>query len=143
MRFLLSALLAATLATPALVTPALARASPGSWRLLNGTGQEAVGLVSTEAGSTARGRNRLRQPLPAGAEKTFRRKADQPCILDIRLRLADGREAVASAHDVCARPVVALEPAAVQPASAAPGRRRGTPPGGRAAPHGAGPGSPP
>lgn len=127
MRFLLLPVLALALASPALAPPALAQAPASSWRLLNRTGQEAVGLVSTEAGAAARGRNRLRQPLPAGAEKTFRRRAGQPCRLDIRLRLADGREAVATGQDVCANPLVALEPGAVQPtpqqAPPRPGRR--------------------
>lgn len=121
MRRLPLALLLASLAAPA-----LAQSPASAWRLVNRTGQDAVSLVSTEAGADhPRGRNRLRQPVASGTEKTLRRKAGSPCRLDLRVRLADGREAVASGHDVCANPTVVLEPVAVQPAAAATaGRHR-------------------
>ncbi|WP_043835242.1 hypothetical protein [Muricoccus aerilatus] len=120
MRRLPLALLLATLATPA-----LAQSPASSWRLVNRTGQDAVSLVSTATGAAhPRGRNRLRQPVSSGAEKTFRRKAGSPCQLDLRVRLADGKEAVAAGHDVCISPTVVLEPVAAQPAAPAAGRQR-------------------
>lgn len=122
MRSTILALFLATLAAPA---PALAQSPASSWRLVNRTGQDAVGVFSAETGaSNPRSRNRLRQPVSSGAEKTFRRKAGSPCRLDLRVRLADGKEAVASGHDVCTTPTVVLEPAAAQPAAPAAGRRR-------------------
>ena len=108
-----------------LAAPALAQSPASSWRLVNRTGQDAVSLVSSETGAShPRGRNRLRQPVASGAEKTFRRRAGSPCRLDLRIRLADGKEAAASGHDVCTTPTVVLEPAAVQPAAPAAGRHR-------------------
>ncbi|HEY8612155.1 MAG TPA: trypsin-like peptidase domain-containing protein, partial [Roseomonas sp.] len=104
----------------------LAQAPASAWRVVNRTGQEAVGLVAVEAGALgARGRNRLRQPVADGAEKGFRRKADAPCRLDLRLRLADGREAVARGHDVCAEPAVVFEASAVQAAARGRASRAG------------------
>lgn len=116
--------LALALLISALAAPALAQSPASSWRLVNRTGQDAVSLHSAEAGTASRGRNRLRQPVASGAEKTLRRKAGSSCRLDLRVRLADGREAVAAGHDVCATPTVVLEPAAVQPAATPAGRRR-------------------
>ncbi|MCR0984479.1 S1C family serine protease [Roseomonas populi] len=107
-----------------LATPALAAERGSAWRIVNRTGQEAVGLVAVEADATgARGRNRLREPVADGAEKGFRRAAGSSCRLDVRLRLADGREAVARGQDVCAQPVVVFEAAAVQAAAAPPPAR--------------------
>ncbi|MBP0444732.1 trypsin-like peptidase domain-containing protein [Roseomonas sp. SSH11] len=103
-----------------LATPALAQAPAGSWRVVNRTGQAALGLVAVEAGAAnPQGRNRLREAVADGAEKRFRRKADAPCRLDLRLRLSDGREAVRSGHDVCADPMVVFDPASVQATAAA------------------------
>ncbi|SHJ00971.1 Trypsin-like peptidase domain-containing protein [Roseomonas rosea] len=103
---------------PLLAPSALAQSPASSWRVTNRTGQAANGLIATEAGATnPRGRNRLREPLADGAEKRFRRKAEAPCRLDLRLRLADGREAVISGHDVCAQPAVLFEPSSIQAAS--------------------------
>ena len=113
---------------PWLIAPAHshARAQGNSWRVLNLTGQEAVRLVVAEAGTLgARGRNRLRQPLENRAEKRFRRKADAPCRMDLRLRLADGREAVLHGQDVCAQPLVVFEAASVRAGAAGPAARRG------------------
>ncbi|MBP0493764.1 S1C family serine protease [Pararoseomonas indoligenes] len=121
-------LLLPLLATPTLA-PAQAAERGSAWRIVNRTGQQAVALVATEADVTgARGRNRLREPVADGAEKGFRRRADSSCRLDVRLTLADGREAVARGHDVCAQPLVSFEAASVQaaaPALPAPGRGRG------------------
>jgi serine protease Do len=104
-------------------TPAPAQERGSAWRMVNRTGQEAVGLTAVAAGETGpRGRNRLRQPVADGAEKGFRRGADTPCRLDLRLRLADGREAAAPGQDVCAQPLVVFEAASVGAATAAPGR---------------------
>ncbi|MFH5923423.1 hypothetical protein [Roseomonas xinghualingensis] len=102
---------------PWLIAPAQAQGS--SWRVLNLTGQEAVRLVVAEAGSLgARGRNRLRQPLANRGEKRFRRKADAPCRMDLRLVVADGREALMRGQDVCAQPLVVFEAASVQAGAA-------------------------
>lgn len=102
-----------------LTTPALAAERGSAWRVVNRTGQEMVALIAAEPGST-RGRNRLREPVANGAEKGFRRRAESPCRLDIRMRLADGREAVMQGHDVCAAPAVIVEASAV--GAAAPGQ---------------------
>lgn len=108
-----------------LAFPALAQSPAGAWRVVNRTGLEATGLVTTEAGVTqGHGRNRLRQPLPAGAEKTLRRKAGAPCRLDMRLRLSGGQEAVLRDQDVCASPTAIFEATAIQPAEPAPRRER-------------------
>ncbi|WP_338665479.1 trypsin-like peptidase domain-containing protein [Pararoseomonas sp. SCSIO 73927] len=120
-----------------LATPALSAERGSAWRIVNRTGQPAVGLVATEADAAgARGRNRLRDPVADGAEKGFRRRADTSCRLDVRLTLADGREAVARGHDVCAQPVLTFEAASVTAAAPAPparGRGRAGAPDGREA----------
>ena len=106
-----------------LAGPAMAEAPASAWRVVNRTGQEAVGLLAAEAGAGgARARNRLREPVADGAEKGFRRRRDAPCRLDLRLRLADGREAALRDRDVCAEPVVVFEAGMV---AAAPEGRRG------------------
>jgi hypothetical protein len=113
---------------PLLAPPALAQSPASSWRVTNRTGQEATGLIATEAGAThPRGRNRLREPLADGAEKRFRRKTEAPCRLDLRLRLSDGREAVLPGHDVCAQPAVLFEPSSIQASSAQPPSGRSPP----------------
>jgi len=116
MRFVFFLLLLSALATPALAQPS------NGWRAVNRTGQEATGLVAVEPGATTRGRNRLREPLADGAEKGFRRRADAPCRLDLRLRLTDGREAALPGHDICATPTVLFEAASIGPAATPPGR---------------------
>ena len=114
MRFLLAALL---LATPAL---AQAPAPAEPFRVQNRTGQEATALHAVRTGRPDWGSNLLRAPVADGGEFRLRVNPEAGCRFDLRLVLADGREAVARNQDVCGgERRSALEPASVVAAGAA------------------------
>ncbi len=58
-------------------------------------------LYVTPAGDERWGRNRLPQPLPAGASFAVRRRVDGNCIFDIRVVYAEGRTEDRRGVDTC------------------------------------------
>ena len=62
-----------------------------SFNLLNRSSAAVRELYVTPAGDERWGRNRLAQPLPAGASYAVRRRIDGNCIFDLRVVYADGR----------------------------------------------------
>jgi len=109
--------IAALLALPLLAFPALAQA-PEPFRILNRTGVEATALHAVRAGREDWGRNLLSGSLAPEAGFNLRPSAEAGCRFNLRLTLADGREAVLRDQDICQSRVVALLPAAI--AAAAP-----------------------
>jgi serine protease Do len=110
--------------------PAAAQQEP--FRVLNRTGQPATELnaVRSPRGTGDDwGRNLLARPL--GPEGTFslRPSENAGCRFDIRLRLADGREAKLEDQDVCALRVLAVGQQSVAPLPGAMGRPEAVPPG--------------
>lgn len=110
--------------------PLLAQApSPEAFRIINGTGAEAVALHAVRSGRADWGSNLLsRGPLAANGRFALRPSANAGCQFDLRLVLEDGREAVLREQDICANREVRLATVvAVQPRlDASP--RTGTPP---------------
>ena len=126
----------AALAALALLAQAPA---PEPFRIINGTGAEAVALHAVRSGRPDWGSNLLsRGPLAADARFALRPAAAAGCRFDLRLVLEDGREAVLREQDICANREVRLASAAtVLPRADAPPRNLpATPP---AAPGGAPP----
>lgn len=95
----------APLAQPAAPTP---DRTPGPFRILNSTGGEGMQLYLVRSGEDW-GPSRLGQPLAPGAMLNLRARPDGGCRFDARLVLADGREAVARDHDICALPTITLD----------------------------------
>lgn len=94
---------------------------PGPFRILNNTGADGMQLYIAGVGEHW-GPSRLGQPLASGATLDLRARADGSCRFDARLVLADGREAVARDHDICALPTIAMEgPAAAGSGPRSPG----------------------
>jgi len=78
-------------------------------RIINRTGQPATALHAVRSGRTDWGTNLLnRGPLPNNAGFPMRPSAAAGCRFDVRLVLADGREAVARDQDICTTPRVEL-----------------------------------
>jgi S1-C subfamily serine protease len=104
-----SLLLALILAVPA------AAQAPGAEpvRIANRTGVEAVALHAVRSGRADWGSNLLnRGPLGPNQVFSLRPNPEAGCRFDIRLVLADGREAVARDRDICAETRVELAAAA-------------------------------
>ena len=100
--------------------PAAAETQP--FRVLNRTGQEAVGLhaVRNPRGAAEDwGRNLLSRPLPPDGGYSLRPAETAGCRFDIRLLLADGREARVQDQDICANPVVSVGPGSLAAPSSA------------------------
>lgn len=100
--------------------PAAAETQP--FRVLNRTGQEAreLNAVRSPRGAASDwGRNLLPRPLAADSVFALRPAESAGCRFDIRLVLADGREARVQDQDICANPVVALAPESVAAATTA------------------------
>ena len=95
------------------------------FRVVNRTGQEATALYAVRAGRGAQddwGANLLRPDRPLGPESGFRVTTSPAagCRFDLRLVLADGREAVLRDRDICAeREIEVAATAAARPAAAA------------------------
>ena len=105
-------------AAPAAPVPASAS---NPFRVLNRTGAEARELYAVRSGRPDWGRNLLPRPLAPDAAAPLRTNAEAGCRFDIRLVLADGREAVRRDNEVCAGDrSVAIE-ASMAAAPTAPG----------------------
>lgn len=120
-----SFLLASTLllAAPALAqapSPPAATAAEEGFRVLNRTGQEARALHAVRSGRPDWGNNLLPRPLANDAAYRLRPNPQAGCRFDIRLVLADGREAVTRNEDICADREVEVGAGAIAPAGAAP-----------------------
>ena len=111
------------LALPLLLAPA----APGwaeapAFRVLNRTGQTAVALfaVRTPRGiGNDWGRSLLARPLPPEDSFGLRASEAAGCHFDLRLVLADGREARLTGQDICVQSMVVLEAALPLPGAAA------------------------
>ncbi|TPG53513.1 serine protease [Roseomonas nepalensis] len=127
MKPLPAAALLLALAAPALAPLARAQAPssapPGAeegFRVVNRTGQEATTLNAVRSGRPDWGNNLLPRPLAAEAGYRLRPNPQAGCRFDLRLVLADGREAVSRNRDICAEREIALDAATVA-AAARPG----------------------
>ncbi|WP_338665480.1 trypsin-like peptidase domain-containing protein [Pararoseomonas sp. SCSIO 73927] len=109
--------------------PTAAQAEEG-FRVVNRTGQEARTLNAVRAGRQDWAGNLLPRPLADGAAYRLRPNAQAGCRFDIRLVLADGREAVARNQEICAQREITLDASAVAAAGSAarPSPETPTPP---------------
>lgn len=104
-----------------LAAPAVAEVQP--FRVLNRTGQDATALhaVRSPRGSQDDwGRNLLARPLSADGAFNLRPSDSAGCRFDIRMVLADGREARLTDRDICAEPQVPVEARLVAAVAAKP-----------------------
>jgi S1-C subfamily serine protease len=123
--------LPAVLLSLSLMAPALAQApattapptaatqAEEGFRVVNRTGQEATALHAVRSGRPDWAGNLLPRPLPANAAYRLRPSAQAGCRFDIRLVLADGREAVARNQEICANREITLDASTVVAAGAA------------------------
>lgn len=114
--------LASLLALAAVAGPAAAAAAPEPFRVFNRTGVPAVELnaVRSPRGSgNDWGRNLLSQRLGPEGGFSLRPAEGAGCRLDVRLLLADGREARLENQDVCALRVLAVGRQSLAPAAGA------------------------
>ncbi|WP_246503673.1 S1C family serine protease [Plastoroseomonas arctica] len=112
-------------------SPTLAQpASPEAFRIVNGTGADAVALHAVRSGRPDWGSNLLSRGLLApDARFALRPAPSAGCRFDLRLVLEDGREAVLREQDICANREVRLANAAVvTPRPDAPPRTPQPPP---------------
>jgi S1-C subfamily serine protease len=110
-----------------------AQAEPASFRVINRTGQPATALHAVRNPRGANGdwgRNLLDQPLASDESFGLRASEAAGCRFDLRLVLADGREARLANQDICASLAVVMESAApaAKAASAAAAPRPPAPP---------------
>jgi len=115
-----SLLLLALSQVPALAqapAPPTASAVEEGFRVINRTGQEATVLNAVRSGRPDWGGNLLPRPLAADAGYRLRPNAQAGCRFDLRLVLADGREAVSRNQDICAQREIALDAGAVTAAA--------------------------
>jgi S1-C subfamily serine protease len=127
----------ALLATGPLVPSAVAQApapapaaaaAQNRFQIVNRTGQVTSSVHAVRSGRADWGGNLAPGPMPTDKSLTLRPDADSGCRFDVRLVLADGREAVKRNQDICAEPRVALESGDVRavasgtPTQPAPGR---------------------
>lgn len=123
MKPLPTALLLLALAAPAMAqapaAPSTATAVEEGFRVLNRTGQEATTLNAVRSGRPDWGGNLLQRPLAADGAYRLRPNAQAGCRFDLRLILADGREAVSRNQDICAQREIALDAGAVTAAATA------------------------
>ncbi|MCX8132557.1 MAG: trypsin-like peptidase domain-containing protein [Roseococcus sp.] len=127
MRAPLLLLLALLLPLPA---PAQNAAQPGEFRVVNRAGAEAIALHavrSPRGGQEDWGGNLLRpdRPLTDGAGFRVNPAADAGCRFDLRLVLADGREARLLGQDICVNRLIEVTQAARPAAAAAAPRPAG------------------
>lgn len=111
--------------------PPSATAAEEGFRILNRTGQEASALHAVRSGRPDWGNNLLPRPLAADAGYRLRPNPQAGCRFDVKLVLADGREAVRRDQDICAGREIALDAGTVVAAGAAarPSPERPTAPG--------------
>jgi len=112
----LAAALAMTLALQA--GGALAQQAQNRFQIVNRTGQDASAVYAVRSGRPDWGNNLAPGPMPTDKALTLRPDAEAGCRFDIRLVLADGREAVLRNQDICATPRAVLEPGVVRAATA-------------------------
>ncbi|MBX6375041.1 MAG: trypsin-like peptidase domain-containing protein [Acetobacteraceae bacterium] len=104
---------------PATAQPAATAPAEGEsrtrepFRVINRTGQEATALHAVRSGRSDWGRNLLSRPLAPGGAFVLRPSEQAGCNFDIRLVLADGREARLVNQDICANRTLTMEPAQV------------------------------
>ncbi len=101
-----------------LLPAAPAPADTPAFRVLNRTGQAATGLFAVRSPRGAGndwGRNLLNTPLPAEQSFALRASDSAGCRFDLRLALADGREARLTEQDICLHSMVVLEAALAVP----------------------------
>ncbi|MBO1078486.1 trypsin-like peptidase domain-containing protein [Roseomonas haemaphysalidis] len=111
----------AMLLMPTLPVVAAAQApAQNRFQVVNRTGQEASSVQAVRTGRGDWGGNLAPGPMPTDKALTLRPDADSGCRFDVRLLLADGREAMKRDQDICATPRVALEAGDVRAAAAAP-----------------------
>lgn len=85
------------------------------FRILNRTGQPATALYAVRAGRSDWGGNLLTHgPLPDGGGFRLRPNADAGCRFDLRLVLADGKEALVRGQEVCVERQIILDAAAAR-----------------------------
>ncbi|MBW8269818.1 trypsin-like peptidase domain-containing protein [Caldovatus sp. SYSU G05006] len=101
------------------------------FRIVNRTGQEVTALHAVRSGRGEWGRNLLERPLAPDRVFLIRPGERAGCRFDIRLVLADGREARLMDQDICANRTLVAEPAQVMAAAPPP---PAPPPGASAAP---------
>jgi len=112
----MSAMRAILLLVLGLGLTSLSAAAQEPVRIVNRTGVEATGLHAVRTGRPDWGGNLLnRGPLPPNAAFLLRPNADAGCRFDLRMVLADGREAVERDQDVCTQPRIELVTAIVPP----------------------------
>jgi S1-C subfamily serine protease len=104
-----------------LAGPAAAQQAQNRFQIANQTGQDASAVYAVHSGRVDWGGNLAPTPMPTGKVLTLRPDAGIGCRFDVRLVLADGREAILRDQDICANPRAVLEPGAVRAAAAAPG----------------------
>jgi S1-C subfamily serine protease len=114
---LLLALAGAVTTAATSLGPAAAQEAAAGFRVVNRTGADAVTLNAVRAPRGAQGDwggNLLRpdRPLTSGGGFRVQPNAEAGCRFDLRLVLADGREAVARDRDICSEREVELAGAA-------------------------------
>src|SRR5215213_2863037 len=120
----------------AVAMPSLAAAQE-PFRVLNRTGLPATELNAVRSPRGAGndwGRNLLAQPLGPDGNFSLRPSETAGCRFDIRMLLADGREARLEDQDICAMRVVAVGPHSVAALPGAMGAPEAVPPGSAPAP---------
>ena len=113
---------------PAAQAPAAGQAEERRVQVVNRTGQDATSLQLVRSGRADWGNNTLPRPMPTDKSYTLRTRAEAGCRFDIRMAVADGREAVLRGRDICATPRIEiaagdLRAAASQPAPGSPNPR--------------------
>ncbi|MCR0984480.1 S1C family serine protease [Roseomonas populi] len=100
-------------------TPPTAAQATEGLRVFNRTGQEARALHAVRAGRPDWASNLLPRPLANGDSYRLRTNPQAGCRFDIRLVLADGREAVARNQEICTQHEVSLDAGAIVAAGGA------------------------
>jgi len=100
-----------------LLAPAARAQESHQFHVVNRTGEQATALHAVRAGRGAEndwGRNLLRPDRPLAPDAGFRVRTNPAagCRFDLRLVLADGREAVLRDRDVCSSPEIEVASAA-------------------------------
>ncbi|MBP0493765.1 S1C family serine protease [Pararoseomonas indoligenes] len=99
--------------------PPTATQAEEGFRVVNRTGQEARTLNAVRAGRPDWAGNLLPRPLADGATYRLRPNPQAGCRFDIRLVLADGREAVKRDQEICTQREIALDASTVVAAGSA------------------------
>ncbi|MCQ4162986.1 trypsin-like peptidase domain-containing protein [Roseomonas sp. GC11] len=118
-------------ALAALPLPALAQSAPAPStaapaaeehriQIANRTGQDATTVQAVRSGRQDWGSNTLPRPMPTDKSFTLRTRAEAGCRFDIRMVVADGRQAVLRNRDICAEPRVEVTAGDLRAAASAP-----------------------